>query len=635
MSVELSELEELFRGRLDPEQLEAVCAERGALCILAGAGAGKTRVLTHRVAWLTAASDIAPERVLAVSFTNAAVDEMRERLGELMGPEAASEVACATFHAAAWRLIVRPYRRQFARPVSVIYGAEDARSACSRAIAEAGVQRRPGEVLSAIGLAKAQRRSPSQLAAGSAIEREIAAVWFRYREILRASGALDFEDIIAAAVWLLEERAEVREAICGRFAAVLVDEYQDASPLQQRMVELLAGQASISVVGDDDQSLYGFRGGDASALREFTSHYAARGAERMVLGRNYRSGSAIVSAAAALIAHNPDRPPKDLHAQTEGGEAEFRVFGSESAEADGAAAWVRSRLETGVEASEIAVLARTARGLGRIEQLLAAKGVPYRLVGKMRLAEHAEVRDCLALVSAARYPNHTEALMRAARRVPGLGVRGLERALAQAKSEGRKPLEVLADDARLDARITGRSRAGCAELVARVEGVKAGLGRGLRAGVVQSIKRSGWATELVAEEDEGEARRERLRLVCDLAEQLESEGERDAEVLLVRLLLSETTKQEDEGVTLATIHAAKGREWKLVWLIGCNEGTLPHYRALQGSEEDLAAERCVAYVAMTRAREELVASAAETTGRPPRAAEVSRFISEAHLGERV
>lgn len=630
MPVALEELE----ARLDPEQLEAVCAERGALCILAGAGAGKTRVLTHRVAWLAGTHEIAPERILAVSFTNQAVDEMRERLVGLMGEESAAEVECATFHAAAWRLVVRPYRREFPRPIAVIYSAEDAASACRRAIAELGFDRRPGEVLGRIGLAKAQMRRPSDLDGGSAADREVAAIWRRYRDSLRLAGALDFDDIIACAVWLLEERAEVRVAIGGRFSAVLVDEYQDASALQRRWVELVCGEASsLSVVGDDDQALYGFRGGDASGLREFTSQFAGRGARQVALGRNYRSGEAIVSAAARLISHNPDRPPKELRAKELGGSSEFRLFADELAEADGAAAWIATRLEAGEDGSEIAVLARTGHGLGSLEQLLASRGIRYQLVGKLRLAEHAEVRDVLALIGAARYPHHREAIARAARRVPGLGVRSLERAFAQARSEERSAFEVIGDEIKLDARITGRSRAGCAELARRVGSVREGLATSLRLGVVRAINASGWGDELTGGDPDGETRRERLRSVVELAERLVAEGESDAEVLLVRLLLSEGRERDaSPGVTLATVHAAKGREWQRVWLLGASEGNLPHYRAVEAGEAEIAAERCIAYVAMTRARAELVVSAAEWTGRPPRQARVSRFVSEAGLG---
>ncbi|MQA76264.1 MAG: AAA family ATPase, partial [Solirubrobacterales bacterium] len=987
------ELGERLCAALDGEQLAAVSAAPGALCVLAGAGAGKTRVLTRRVAWMAGVQEIACERILAVSFTNQAVDEMRERLRELLGDASASEVECATFHAAAWRLCVRPYRRLFARAVGVIYSAEDSLSACRRALAEAGVELAAGEALARIGWAKAQRLSPARLAERGEADRRAAAVWLRYRAELRAAGALDFEDLLGAAVWLLEERAEVCEAVRGRFAAVLVDEYQDASPIQRRWVELIAGgEPNLTVVGDDDQCLvegtlvtmadgserpiervglgeevlssygtgvlrgsrvtatmrftdrregieirteggrrivstpehahlagfhkgqapdywatylmwrdgfgfrvgttrmylrqrqgglgfaqrcraelahaiwvvglhesaggaraeeavlaaryglpkvpfkarpgadgrtdgvsesaqliaevyarvdsqagghrllvdgdlsmkdphyarsplgerqvtvtmcadrrgqraqhrmsafgtdwalaeclagvglrvrpanergvswrvehgrydlgslladagvisrvsgwpiavvarlgpaggsrrgkslpvtaaehvrpgmtmfavdgwdnvaevrrieigvpvydlnventhnfvagglithnclYGWRGGDSRALREFGSDHA--GARRIVLGRNYRSGEAIVDAAARLIAHNPDRPAKELRAQRPGGWVEFRHFADEAAEAEGMAAWVRARLEQGARPGELAVLARTSHYLGHLEQPLAARGVAYAVIGRRRLAEHAEVRDVLALVSAARYPHHREALARAARRVAGLGVATLERVFAQGEREGRGAAEVLGYELRLDAAIGGRARAGCVELGRRVRTVSDGLRDGLRSGVVAATRASGWAAELTGAPGEAGAqgRRERLRLVVELAERLEADGERDAEVLLVRLVLGGGGQRESQGVTLATVHAAKGREWERVALVGLSEGQLPHHRALLAGAQAIAAERCVAYVAMTRARAELCLSAAQWVGRPPREAARSRFVGEA------
>jgi DNA helicase II / ATP-dependent DNA helicase PcrA len=617
---------------LDPEQLHAVSAARGALCVIAGAGSGKTRVLTHRAAWMNSVEGLAAERVLAVAFTNEAVEEMRGRLRTLVGAEAAAEMLLATFHAAAWRLCVRPYRTLYPRPIAVIYSAEDALAACRRAIREAGVNDTPRDVLGRIAWAKTQGMGPGELQRSGNGGARIAAIWRRYRELLRSAGALDFEDLLAAAVWLLSQRAEVRLAVSGRFDAVLVDEYQDASPIQHRLVELIAPPgANLTVVGDDDQALFGFRGGDARALRGFDR--ALGGARRLTLGRNYRSREAIVSAAARLIAHNPGRPEKRLRAVNPGGRAEFRRFADEPAEAEGVAAWLEARLDAGTRPEELAVLARTSRYLGRVEQLLVARGIRYRVLGRRGLTEHADVRDVVSLIGASRIGWHREALARAAARVPGLGVRTLERVFAQAERESRSPGELLRRPAELEPGIAGPRRAAAAELGARLGAVGAALSRGVRAGVVCACWRSGWAAELTdATEPGAEARRERLRGLVTLADRFDREVRGDPEEFLAQLALAERRDGGTGGVTLATIHAAKGREWDRVALVGAVEGHLPHRRALDRGAEAIAAERCAAYVAMTRARHELCVSAPERTGMGGRGEATSRFVAEAGLG---
>jgi len=575
---------------------------------------------------------LAAERVLAVAFTNEAVEEMRGRLRALVGAEAAGEMVVATFHAAAWRLCVRPYRTLYPRPITVIYSAEDALSACRRALRDAGLADSPREVLGRIAWAKAQGIAPSELERHGDGGARIAVAWRRYRALLRSAGALDFEDLLAAAVWLLSERAEVRRAVSGRFDAVLVDEYQDASPVQHRLIELIAPPgANLTIVGDDDQALFGFRGGDARSLRGFERAFA--GARRLTLGRNYRSREAIVAAAARLIAHNPGRPAKVLRAVSAGGRAEFRRFADEVAEAEGVAAWLEARFEGGTRFEELAVLARTSRYLARIEQLLVARGIAYRVLGRRRLTEHAEVRDVIALVGASRVGWHREALGRAATRVPGLGVRTMERAFEQAEREGRSPGALLRQAAELERGIAGPRRLAAAELGERLRTVSDALGQGTRAGVICACWRSGWVAELRdAIESGAEARRERLRTLVTLADRFDREGDGEPEEFLAQLALAERRDGGTGGVTLATIHAAKGREWDRVAVVGAVEGHLPHRRAVDRGEEAIAAERCAAYVAMTRARRELCVSAPERLAIGGRQVATSRFVTEAGLG---
>jgi DNA helicase-2/ATP-dependent DNA helicase PcrA len=617
---------------LDPEQRAAVSASARALLIVAGAGSGKTRTLTHRAAWATLAWRLEPDRVLVVSFTNKAVDEMSERLRSLVGHEAAGLMSCLTFHAAAWRLCVRPHRHWLGRPVATIYSHDQSLAAIRRAMKGGEHSVAPGEALARIGWAKAHGLTPGVLAARSRGDREVARLWLRYRDELRAAWAIDFEGLMAAAVWLLEAHADVRRAITRRFDALLVDEYQDASPLQHRWVRLMAsGAARVTAAGDDDQALYRFRGGDANGMLEFADAFP--GAHRLTLGRNYRSASAIVDAAARLIAHNPRRVPKPLRAMRVGGERGFSRHFDQGEEAVADVFWVEEQLARGRVPEEIAVLARTGRYTRFVERALTARGLPYHVVGRRRLLEHAEVRDAVAFLHFVHNPHNHVALMRAAGRVRGLGPKSIAAVVAGARRAEIAPVDLLAQPERVDG-LAPAHRARVAELAGAIADVRAALSdRGVWAACEAAQVASGWHAELAGATEPDERRRaERLAMLGWLAQRFEADGGEGLEEFLAQIALSDGAEGNGEGIAVSTIHAAKGLEWPCVCVVGAAEGELPHHRAIRGGgEQGLWEERRVAYVAFTRAMDTLLVSAAERIeGRKQRAA-ISRFVGEAGL----
>ena len=622
---------------LDPDQRAAVLEPPGPLLVVAGAGSGKTMMLTHRAAWAAAAWKMSPERVLVVSFTRKAVDEMRERLRVLVGHEGAGLMSCLTFHAAAWRLCVRPYRHHLDRPVATIYSHDQSLAAVRRALRTAKLELSPAQTLGRIGWAKAHGVSPSELANRSPEDGAVAQAWRLYRDEMRVAWAVDFEDLMAIALHLLEREPGVRERVQARFDAVLVDEFQDASPIQHRFVEVVCGaRPNITAVGDDDQALYTFRGGDARGILEFEERFA--GARRLSLGRNYRSGEAIVSAAASLVAHNRERAEKPLRAMRAGGEREFCRFEDQREEAVAAAAWATAQLRLGRSPGELSVLARTGHYTRFVEAALGEAGVPYRVLGKLKLLEHAEVRDVVALLSLVHNPHNRDALGRAAGRVRGLGTKTLGRLLARARKLDAASADLLCEPDRVDG-LAPAYRKALAELGGALDAVRSGLEDGGLEGACEAAEiASGWRGELAgAREADERGRAERLAILRELARHTDLEGEGDLEEFLGLIALEGDPRPDDDteepdALTVATIHAAKGLEWPCVWIAGASEGVLPHHKAVaSGAERAVSEERRVAYVALTRAMDEVVVSAARRIeGRDDDAA-VSRFVAEAGL----
>jgi DNA helicase-2/ATP-dependent DNA helicase PcrA len=625
--------QELLRD-LSAEQREAVTAPAGPLLIVAGPGSGKTRVLAHQIAYAIATGRVRPGQVVAISFTNRAAGELAQRISALVGEEVGRGIEVGTFHAVCHRM-VRARAGLIGRSGAFsIWDAQDNRRAIGQAVRQLGTEGvEPAAVQREISLAKA-RLDPVPLSAdGSADpEREaFAAVWRGYEQLLARSDALDFDDLIGRAAALLGDQPDVRAQLQRRHRLVLVDEYQDTNRAQAEWLRLLAGErGDVTVVADDDQAIYGWRGAALGNVLDF--EHAFPGARVVELGRNYRSSGRIVAASARLIAHSRQRRAKRLWTPAQPGPAiELVAFGDEREEASAAGAWCAALIGEGTEPGEIALLYRTRQQAGPLEQAMVAARLSYRVLGGRALFDHTEVRDALAYLRLLVNPRDRIAFTRALSAPP----RGLGPASAAWLSEhaamvhGGDLIASLRDAQRVE-RLRETQRSAAVGLGTALAKIAADIPtQGVGATVTETILASGLARALQRQHGrEAERKLARLRALVRAARDYQADGEQPSLAgFLAGTALSGATEPEGEEsgrLCLATIHAAKGLEFDCVRVVGLEEGTLPHHRALiyGGLEE----ERRLAYVAMTRAKQRLVLSWA--TKRGTRARTASGFIGE-------
>jgi len=603
---------------LTPEQQDAVRHTDGPLLILAGAGSGKTRVVTRRIARLVR-DGVSPEAILAITFTNKAAGEMRERVEELLHGRwsdragGAGRPHVSTFHAFCVRLL-REHAERLGLPRRFsILDPEDQ----SALIREAAVSLRldvkkhpPAALAHAIGRAK-ERLDDRAFAreAKDELERAAARVLPLYRQLQRRRGALDFEDLVAEAVRLLEGRAEVHDLLQERLRYVLIDEYQDTNHSQYRLARLLAGERrNLAVCGDPDQSIYGWRGADMGNILRFEEDYP--GAKVVLLERNYRSTATILRAANHLIAHNAVRRDKQLRPVAEdGGPIEVARLLDAGLEADYVARRVEEAIAEGVYPGEVAVIYRAGVHAEGYEAALLMRGVPCQTVGAASFFARREVKDALAWIRAALNPKDDLAALRALRsRSRGVGERTLDKVHAVQRETGASILEVCGE---ADA-VPGLTKAKRAAI-----GGFAGLVRDLaRSGSVEelvtgAVERTGLGERLAADE-RAEERQRSMQTLRDAAREADRRtrgggAAAAGQQFLDRLALLDAQDQADDRpdrVVLTTAHAAKGLEFDVVFVVGLEEGLFPHRRALE--EGGLEEERRLAYVALTRARQRLV-----------------------------
>jgi DNA helicase-2/ATP-dependent DNA helicase PcrA len=620
---------------LNAPQREAVTTTEGPLLVLAGAGSGKTRVIAHRVAWLLV-QGVQPERVLAVTFTNKAAEEMKERVSALAGPPGRA-VFVSTFHSFGLWLLQQEHRavglpRRFGicdagdqaalvkrcmREVNVDDRAFDARrvlfllSAAKNALAKKIVVRPEGGA--------GRLRRPAGGAEGVAFDRGddydlvAAEVFPRYQAALRAQRAVDFDDLIALPVELLRADAALRAKYQERFRYLLVDEYQDTNRCQLELLELLAGdRKNVCAVGDDDQAIYGWRGAEVKNILRFDRHFP--GAKEVRLEQNYRSTGRILACANGVIAKNPQRKAKRLWTSAgEGPPVKVAALAGEEEEARHVADLiVRGRAE-GRPWRHFAVLYRLNAQSRPIEEALREASVPYRVSGGPAFFDRAEVRDLLAYLKVCVQPEDDVSLARIVN-VParGLGDATLERVQAHAVGRGLPLFEAL----RRAAEIPELPRGAPDRLLAFVELVDR-YAAAFRAGPIGEV-----AKRLVAEVDlhaharagvkSAEAAQRKVEAVESMLRSIEGWAGRTGKKptlpnYLAKLALDsreEEDEEERDGVALMSLHAAKGLEFPVVFLIGVEEDLLPS-AGIQGEARDLEEERRLAYVGITRAREEL------------------------------
>jgi ATP-dependent DNA helicase UvrD/PcrA len=601
---------------LNPTQLDAVEHTEGPLLILAGAGSGKTRVLTHRIAYILDQGLAAPEEVLAITFTNKAAGEMKDRVALLVGPDS-RKMWVSTFHAFCARILrVHAEKLGYKREFTIYDGADQVRLV-KRSIVELGKDPKrfnPRSFAAQISAAKNILATPDDYLRSTEgyIAENVAEVYDLYQRRLYENNAMDFDDLIMQTVALLEVFPEVRERYQTRFKYIHVDEYQDTNHAQYRLVNILAAaHRNLCVVGDDDQSVYSWRGADIRNILDFERDYPE--AKVVKLERNYRSTQTILDAANAVVANNASRKPKELWTAGPQGER-IRIFtaSDEYAEARFVVSEIERLIDAGARPADVSVFYRTNAQSRALEDVLVREGVPYQVVGGVRFYERAEIKDAMAYLAVISNPSDSGALERIIN-VPkrGLGATSVARLQEHARRSGVSLYDALAGaDAGADAAdLTGAAKKACRAVRDLFEGWRVAAQEVLPAELIGAVlDESGYRAELVAENTvESESRLENLEELINAAREYERvEPEPTlAGFLQEQALYSEQDALSGEGgrVALMTLHNAKGLEFDHVFVVGMEEGTFPHARSLD--EQNLEEERRLAYVGITRARRSL------------------------------
>ena len=601
-----------YLASLNEPQREAVLHTEGPLLVIAGAGSGKTRVLTHRVAHLVRACGVKPNEILAITFTNKAAGEMRERLEQMLG-RTVRAIWILTFHAACGRILRAEAPRLGYRSNFTIYDQADQIRVVKACLAELDRDPKrftPRGIHSQISNAKNQLLSPDAYMArvSSFYDQTVAEVYELYQRKLFTSNAVDFDDLLLLVVEVLERFPDAREHWQKAFRYVLVDEYQDTNHAQYRLLQLLAADhQNVFAVGDPDQSVYSFRGADISNILDFERDFP--GAFTIALEQNYRSTNAILGAANSLIENNRERKPKRLFSELgEGDPVQVVEVEDEHAEARFVAAEIARLVEEGTSASEVAVFYRTNAQSRVLEDVLVRQDVPYQVIGGPRFYERAEIKDAVAYLSVLDNPSDAVALQRIANRPRrGIGDTSLHRLTTHADTIGNSLWEAMADP---DAAGVGTAA------VKALRGFRTTMESLMAAAqelpldelMEAVLQRSGTIDAYEAERTiEARGRIENLQELVGVAREYREQSESPSlsEFLQSISLVSDQDGIEDDRgmVTLMTLHNAKGLEFRAVFMIGMEEGIFPHSRSIE--EQGIEEERRLAYVGMTRAMDRL------------------------------
>lgn len=671
---------------LNPQQREAVVHEGTPLLIVAGAGSGKTRVLTHRIAWLLGERGVQPGQVLAITFTNKAAAEMRERVEAIVGPRARA-MWVMTFHSACVRILRREAAKVGMKSTFSIYDAADSQRLMGLVLRDLDLdpKRYPPRSFSAqVSNLKNElideETYASQVAEGTHYDRTVSQAYTQYQRRLRQANALDFDDIIMMTVNILQAFPDVAEYYRRRFRHVLVDEYQDTNQAQYQLIRELVGEvkgpegayavppAELCVVGDSDQSIYAFRGATIRNILEFEKDYPD--ARTILLEQNYRSTQRILRAANAVIARNEGRRAKNLWTDSgDGAMIVGYVADNEHDEAAFVAKQIDDLAEHGVKPGDVAVFYRTNAQSRAVEEVLVRTGLPYKVVGGTRFYERREIKDALAYLRVVSNPTDTVNL----RRILNTPKRGIgdraEACVAALAERERIPFVAALGRAEDAPGIATRSVAAIQGFTSMLEQLRLVYesGGGIATLLEAVLDQSGYLAELRASQDpQDETRIENLAELVAVAQEYDERRARDAaeaevtgqaastpgqpdaepedvaaagpleEFLEQVSLVADADEIPDEPeaqaqgvVTLMTLHTAKGLEFPVVFLTGMEDGTFPHLRAL-GDPKELEEERRLAYVGITRARERLylTRAAVRSAWGAPQYNPPSRFLDE-------
>ena len=636
----------LFADGLNPPQREAVEYGDGPMLVIAGAGSGKTRVLTHRIAHLLATKRARPGEILAITFTNRAAREMQERVEELVGARARA-MWVTTFHSACARMLRADAEKLGYSKSFTIYDQADSLRMVKRAMEELDIdpKRFPARAIqNSISGAKNELLDSEAYAqrARSYFEDTVSGVYELYEKRMVENNAMDFDDLLVRTVNVLELFESARDRWRRTFRYVLVDEYQDTNHAQYRLLQLLAAEhGNLTVVGDEDQSIYGFRHADIRNILDFEKDFP--NAKVVKLEQNYRSTETILSAANAVVENNRDRRPKKLWTDAgQGDEIEVVRLGDEHEEARWVAGEVDRLIdEEGLTTEDIAIFYRTNAMSRVVEDTLVRFGTPYQVIGGTKFYERAEIKDAIAYLQYLSNPRDSVSFSRIVntpRR--GIGDTSQARILAHANTTG----EDIWDVASAAEEVPGLSSAALrciTEFQSTMGGLRAKADNSPVSELLEAVlTESGYFDALEAERTvEAEGRTENLRELIGVAAEFDTnralEGESEIAPLdeflqQISLYTDQDKLEKSESLlTLMTLHNAKGLEYDTVFIIGCEDGVFPHSRALDEGEEE--EERRLCYVGITRARQRLYLTSARTRrlyGGRAEATMPSRFLDE-------
>ncbi|HYP28180.1 MAG TPA: UvrD-helicase domain-containing protein [Blastocatellia bacterium] len=652
-----------FLDKLNPQQLEAVRTTNGPILILAGAGSGKTRVITYRIAHMIEAGGVRPERILAVTFTNKAAQEMKSRVEAMLNTERrVSSPLISTFHALCVRILRRDiermgagYNRNF-----TIYDEDDQARVARAIIKELGLDDKsitPRQALSAISWAKSRGISPvaytNQSDYASDRTEKIAQIYRIYEQRLQQANALDFDDLLIKAVQLLRQIPEVRAYYHERFRHVMIDEFQDTNGIQYELARLITvgteklerggvtpedfwEDRSLCVVGDIDQSVYSWRGSDFNIILGFQHDF--EGTKMIKLEQNYRSTQTILDAANTVIERNKQRLPKTLRATEELGAGE-KIRYYQSYDGEGEASFVAEKIQEQLRRSpdtKVAVLYRTNSQSRLFEESLRRRGINYNIVGGFSFYERAEVKDIISYLKLSLNPDDDIALGRIINSPPrGIGKTTLDSLHRMQKDLGVSLYETIRIAVGQKS-LGPRASASLDVFLQVIDGLRerAASGQTVSEVVKAATHETGYVRALQDEKtEEAESRLLNIEELVTAAVEAEEQGETLRDFIDHAALVSDTDQyRSDARVTLMTMHAAKGLEFPVVFIAGMEEGLFPHSRAA-GSDEELEEERRLCYVAITRAQKDLYISHAmkRRTWGEEHSAEPSRFLNEIPL----
>jgi DNA helicase II / ATP-dependent DNA helicase PcrA len=610
---------DLLEG-LNPAQASAVQTTSGPLLILAGAGSGKTKTLTHRVAYLIQQESIWPNEILAVTFTNKAAREMRERLGHLLKQNGAQRNFMpwmGTFHGICVRLLRIDGDKIGIQSNFVIYDEDDRQGLIKQAMKQLSIsdkQIKPRAVSAAISNAKNELRTPQDMEASAnyPFEQQVAKIYASYEKLRTSAGALDFDDLLIETVRLFRERTDVRDKWRQNFKHILIDEYQDTNAAQYAIVKSLVNETNnICVVGDDWQSIYSWRGADFTNILNFERDFS--GTKVIKLEQNYRSTGAILNAANNVITKNVQRTDKKLWTDLgEGTPVQIHATYDETEEASLVADRIATHVTMGARKyGDFAVLYRTNAQSYTLERALRLRRVPYQLVGGVRFYDRKEIKDVIAYLRLVYQPSDRMSFSRIVN-VPtrGVGATSLERFLTW-QIESSMDIIAALNNVEQTSTITARARTSLGALGAILRNLQAMVQADKTpAEIIEKLlSATGYRAFLLDGTPQAEEREANIgsllsevQVFADMSEFLEE----------VALVSSADTDAGKEKVTLMTIHAAKGLEFPVVFMVGMEEGIFPHSRIYEAGPSELEEERRLCYVGMTRAREELHLSYAQS-----------------------